>query len=340
MATFPSLIPSDAPITPGAWPSTITSSLNGAESRIRHGSAPIGGRWRPQFVNITEANFLAILAHYRGQRSGFDSFGFDAATLAADRTPAGFAWLYAGPPQVVDEHNDVFTVQCEFKCEPRGLVVAPGGAWRTGATRFAEIDPHFSSVSLLLEFEGANGSTTFTDLGPLGLPVVREYGGEITTELAAAGSSSFRVAGGQLRLPVSSALELSGDFTLEWSPRHTNIEGKQQYFCNFEGTNVQIGYLDALYFYIGGDVYRSLSLSVNIWDTLMISRSGSTLYWGKNGTILGTATDTGNYNLSGGNIARYGSQNMQGFLDRIRITKGVCRYTSDYFVSPGPFPRG
>jgi hypothetical protein len=134
MATFPALVPSEAPITPGAWPVTATASLNGAESRIRHGSAQIGGRWRPQFVNITEANFLAIVAHYVGQRSGFDPFGFDTATLAADRTPADFAWLYAGPPQVVDQHVDCFTVACEFRCEPRGLVVAPGVAWRTGAT--------------------------------------------------------------------------------------------------------------------------------------------------------------------------------------------------------------
>lgn len=134
MATFPALTPSAAPITPGAWPVTTTSSLNGAEARIRHGSAEIGRRLQLTFPNVTEADFLAIVAHYRGQRSGFDSFGFDTTTLAADRTPVGYAWLYASPPQVVDEHMDVFTVQCEFKAEPRGLVVAPGKAWRSVTT--------------------------------------------------------------------------------------------------------------------------------------------------------------------------------------------------------------
>ena len=136
MATFPALTPSEAPIIPGAWPATAHKSLNGAESSIRHGSAEVGRTWRPSFVNITEANYQAILAHYRGQRSGFDSFGFTTTTLAADLTPAGFAWLYASSPQVIDEHADCFTVQCEFRCEPRGLVVAPGKAWRTGATTF------------------------------------------------------------------------------------------------------------------------------------------------------------------------------------------------------------
>jgi hypothetical protein len=134
MATFPSLKPSAAPITPGAWPVSTIGSLNGAESRIRQGSAEIGRRLRLTFPNITEANFLAILNHYRGQRSGFDAFGFDTTTLAADLTPAGYAWLYASRPQVVDEHLDCFTVQCEFKAEPRGLVVAMAEAWRTLAT--------------------------------------------------------------------------------------------------------------------------------------------------------------------------------------------------------------
>jgi hypothetical protein len=134
MAAFPTLTPSAAPITPGAWPVATIGSLNGAESRTRQGSAQIGRRLQLTFTNVTEANFLAILNHYRGQRSGFDSFGFDPTTLAADLTPAGYAWLYASRPQVVDEHADVFTVVCEFKAEPRGLVVAIGKAWRSAQT--------------------------------------------------------------------------------------------------------------------------------------------------------------------------------------------------------------
>jgi|GEM_PF-1413513 len=137
MTTFPSLAPSAAPITPGAWPVSAITSLNGAESRIRQGSAQIGRRLQLTFTNITEANFLAILAHYQDQRSGFDPFGFDTATLAADLTTAGHAWLYASRPQVVDEHLDVFTVVCEFKSEPRGLVAAAGDRWRTGSTTLA-----------------------------------------------------------------------------------------------------------------------------------------------------------------------------------------------------------
>jgi hypothetical protein len=162
MATFPALTPSEAPIIPGAWPATAHKSLNGSESSIRHGSAEIGRTWRPSFVNITEANFLAILSHCRGQRGGFDSFGFTTTTLAADLTPAGFAWLYASRPRVVDHHLDCFTVQCEFRCEPRGLVVAPGKAWRTGVTTFT---PGTRSGDGAVSAAGVNWvtpATTFT----------------------------------------------------------------------------------------------------------------------------------------------------------------------------------
>jgi hypothetical protein len=37
---------------------------------------------------------------------------------------------------VVDEHTNVFTVACEFKAEPRGLVVAPGDTWRSFFSTF------------------------------------------------------------------------------------------------------------------------------------------------------------------------------------------------------------
>ena len=177
MATFPSLAPSAAPITPGAWPVSAITSLNGAEARIRQGSAQIGRRLQLTFTNITEANFLAILVHYQGQRSGFDLFGFSTTTLAADLTPAGHAWLYASRPQVVDEHLDVFTVVCEFKSEPRGLVVAIGKAWRTGATALVAGGRDGGAV-YGTPAAWVTGSTTlqigsrFNGVGSLGVPWV------------------------------------------------------------------------------------------------------------------------------------------------------------------------
>jgi len=393
MATFPSLAPSAAPITPGAWPVSAITSINGAEARIRQGSAQIGRRLRLTFPNITEASFLAILAHYQGQRSGFDPFGFDTATLAADLTPAGHSWLYASRPQVVDAHIDVFTVVCEFKSEPRGLVVARGKAWRTGATTltrgvgfdgtrtaagrqlttsastllpgagnsgvgsrgvrwateftsFASVppDPYFSSVSLLLHFEGANGSTTFTDSGPLGLSVVRDTNlpaAQITVAQAAVGSSSFAPNAGHLILPTNTALTLAGDFTVEWRTRHSFFSSNEQaYFAN--GSN-RFSYSPITFpglVFMPSNVTRTLSLTLNTWAALAITRSGSTIYWFKDGALLGSATDSTTYDFSGGRITGGSGSGLalSGFMDEIRVTKGVCRYTASYTVATKAFP--
>ena len=258
MAQFPSLIPSEAPITPGTWPATHHQSLNGAESSIRHGSVAVGGMWRPRFANITYTDFLAILDHYRGRRSQFDSFGFDPITLAADRTPAGCAWLHASRPQIVDQHVDVFTVQCEFRCEPRGLVAAPGRAWRTGATTFTpgarsggvvyaagvqwvtssttfkpQYDPDFSSNSLLLHFEGSNNSTTFTDSSANANTVSVFGNAKLSTSRSRFGAASgiYDGSGDYLTCPAPPGGLFdfaSSDFTLQVSIYTTTVSGIQQ----------------------------------------------------------------------------------------------------------------
>jgi hypothetical protein len=138
-------------------------------------------------------------------------------------------------------------------------------------------------------------------------------------------------------MPANAALTLSGDFTIEWRARHTTTTaGTQRYFRNQTGVTVEISYDTSLYF-LPANVFRTLSMTANTWAALAISRSGSTLYWFKDGTLLGSATDSSNYDLSQGSVSYLGS-GMRGFMDEIRITKGVCRFTTSYTVASGPFP--
>jgi hypothetical protein len=327
MATFPSLTPSAAPITPGAWPVTATSSLNGAETRIRHGSAEIGRRLRLAFTNVTESDFLAILAHYRGQRSGFDSFGFDTTTLAADLTPAGFAWLYASRPQVTDEHTNCFTVQCEFKCEPRGLVVSPGKRWRTPASTFTpgarsngvvtaawvsnttftpgERDSG-TNLSLLLHMDGANNSTTFTDSSVNGFTVTRTGSPVISTAQSkfSGASAYFPAIGDYISVAPATAHYFPGDFIIDqWlyqpnyddrlmlSSSNSNQNNVQIFRCN-AGVNGNLGiYIDnneAATGWVIGPV--SSALTTGAWSHLRFARKGSTAKLFVNGTAIGTKT--------------------------------------------------
>jgi hypothetical protein len=409
MATFPSLAPSAAPVTPGAWPVSAISSINGAESRIRQGSAQIGRRLRLTFPNVTEASLLAILAHYQGQRSGFDPFGFDTTTLAADLTPSGHAWLYASRPQVVDEHLDVFTVVCEFKSEPRGLVVAAGRRWRTGATTLAAgtgadgvrvaagkqlattsttltpgarssgigsngvvwatsstvlapgsiRDPYFSSVSLLLNMNGSNGSTTFTDSSSNGLTLTAFGNAAISTAQSRFGSASgaFDGNGDYLTAPVSSGgFDFgSGDFTIEASVRTTTTTGNQTIANVFPDNTstaswrflIVANILQFICYNSTGTLFTissSACISTNTWTDVAAVRSGSTLTIYCNGSQVGSGSISGAIRSSDAgavfNISRQQSSTdvwlINGNLDEIRITKGVARsITSNTAAFPG-----
>ena len=126
MADFPALTAAARPLTPGRWGGVTHSAMNGQVSTIRTSSAEIGRRLSLRFPAITEAQFLQIVAHYQGQRSGFEGFSFTTATIPAGDTPSGHQWLYADMPQVLDQHIDVFDVECSFRSEPPGVFVVPG----------------------------------------------------------------------------------------------------------------------------------------------------------------------------------------------------------------------
>lgn len=257
---FPALIPSAAPITPGTWASSSIQALSGGRTVTRSSSAEVGRRLQLTFLNITEEHFLWLRNHYRGHRSRFDLFTFNAATVPAAQSPSGQLWRWAGPPRVTDDHADVFTVVCEFIAQPRLLVQMGGAAWRTGETTLtrgaftgvteafgtgaawvtssttltpgaASIvaqDPNFSAVSLLLHMDGANNSTTFTDSSSNALAVTRNGNAKIsTTQSKYGGAAGYLDGDGDyLQLGYNSVLDLiGGDFTIEAFIYPTSFKG-------------------------------------------------------------------------------------------------------------------
>ena len=131
MATFPALVPAPYELLPGEFPISETAAMDGRVSVVRHGNAEIGRTVTLQFVALTEAEWLQILAHYRTQQSTFQSFLFTTTTLPAADTPTGQSWVYAEQPQVEDRHDDIFTISCRFICQPRGGVLINAISWRS-----------------------------------------------------------------------------------------------------------------------------------------------------------------------------------------------------------------
>jgi hypothetical protein len=161
--------------------------MNGQVSTVRRSSAEIGRRLSLRFKSITEAQFLQIVAHYQGQRSGFDGFAFTATTIPAAYTPNGHQWLYIGPPQVADQHVDVFDVEIECRSEPRAIFRVSGGAF-------------VKQPALTATFSGPTfGGAAFTQTPALaaGLAGPASNGGAFAqTPTLAAGSAVAIVGGG------------------------------------------------------------------------------------------------------------------------------------------------
>lgn len=278
MATFPALVSASRPLTPGQWGGVTHRAMSGAVSGLRRSSAEIGRRVPLRFENISEADFLAIVNHYRGQRSGLDAFAFTTTTLPSAYTPSGYAWTYAGQPQVVDRHADVFTVEVQVRCEPRPPFLVPGGAFTiqpalaaggitpiapglalsrtpaltagavtpivSGAALSVDLrgssDPIFSQVQLLLYGDGANNSTAFTDSSSSARSITANGNIKISTDQSQWGGSSIYCDGSGDFLSFPAINIASGDdCTLEAWVRAASTSDLAIFGHSNTGANIQ-----------------------------------------------------------------------------------------------------
>ena len=140
----------------------------------------------------------------------------------------------------------------------------------------------------------------------------------------------------------------TGDFTLEgWVYRTTSGAIHSLLAKGTSGTSgwlLQVNASDQLVWYSGSTALRTSTTTIpaNTWVYFAICRSGTTGYMFINGTQEGaTFTDTRDYNdntpfLTGAD--RAGVNGLAGYLDNIRSTFGVARYTSSFSAPTDVFP--
>lgn len=207
-------------------------------------------------------------------------------------------------------------------------------------------DPDYSSVSLLLHCDGTNGSTTFTDDSPSPKTVTANGNAQINTAQSKFGgaSAAFDGAGDYLSAPNSTDLQLgSSNFTIEmWvynatgqgsfaliskgSEWRLNNDSNRWVWSNAPGSsNV---------FVIGG------SVSAATWTHLALVRNGTTTTLYKDGVSVASGTSANVTDSTGALTIGYdGSMpDWNGYVDDIRITKGVARYTADFTPPTEAFP--
>ena len=215
---------------------------------------------------------------------------------------------------------------------------------------------HFPKNILQLPFDGSNGATSTSDLSNQNHTVTFN-GAQISSAQSKFGGTSLLLDGSNDYLSIggsewNSNLN-SGDFTVEFWIRLDTL-GDSRIITNYNGSNGWgvamwsggggTNYFDG-YWYSGGWKYVQYGVggssqyttpSVDTWYHLAFVRDGNDWSLYLNGTLEGTRTGLSG-NITSSSLGalelgrRYlGDQYVDGYIDDLRITKGLARYTSNF----------
>jgi hypothetical protein len=219
-------------------------------------------------------------------------------------------------------------------------------------------DPNFSNVSLLLHGDGTNGSTTITDSSGSPKTVTAFGNAQISTAQSKFGGASiaFDGNGDYLTVPDSTAFNLgTGDFTIEaftYTPNTTGFKAIVSKLDNGYGTFILALNGSSFVYYMSSNgtswnVAQNVSggtFTANTWNHVALVRNGSTFTPYLNGTAGTTTTFSGTLSTNtralhiGADFGGVVTDFMNGYIDELRITKGVARYTANFTPPTAPFP--
>jgi len=218
-------------------------------------------------------------------------------------------------------------------------------------------DAYYPQVAALLHFDGTNGSTVITDNSKNNLTVTSVNGAAISTAQSKFGGAScfFDGADDYLSINYNSVFNFGTDsFTWESWIYPTNISGIDGIYATSGGTGANPKFVIHLnagtpsihYNNLtnGSDIYTTATsaVSINTWTHLAFVRNGSNWTWYINGNSAGTGTNNTTITFtSQPTYIGYGGESyftqFNGYIDELRITKGIARYTSNFTPSTTAF---
>lgn len=255
--------------------------------------------------------------------------------------------------------SDISSTAAELTLAPTGIgatyddegYVNLGGKeivryWRTGLDQY---------VKLLLHAEGADGSTTFTDSSASAHTVTAVGNAQIDTAQFKFGSSSilFDGTGDQVALDGSSDFAFgTGDFTIDFFIRR-NASGEQILFdMRPPGGNglyplIYINSANALVYHTNSAnrITQAGSVSTGVWHHIALTRAnGVTRLWFNGGQSGGDYVDSNDYIVGasrpsiGGNGNNPAVSGFNGWMDEVRVSKGIARWTAVFTPPAAPAP--
>lgn len=229
------------------------------------------------------------------------------------------------------------------------LIISPYSFSSAAAT-----DPYFANVVSLLHADGANGGTTFTDV--IGKSWSRNGTNTITaTSEKKYGSASVYV-GNSVGPSTNNGIKTASstdfdygtaDFTIEWWHYFTSLTDYQVTYDR-GGTAGLLILTDTgngrFITYVGGAAVMTepSGATTSTWQHHALVKDSGTLrkYRGGVQTVsVSNSTSISSSAQAAWGAYANGTNATSGFLDDMRITKGVCRYPGGTtFTPPAVFP--
>ena len=223
--------------------------------------------------------------------------------------------------------------------------------------------PPDSFTTLLLHMDGANGSTSFTDSSASAHAATVGGNAQISTAQSkfGGGAGLFDGTDDQLAYAANTDFDLSaGNWTIEaWiyytgaaNGEHTAIQigGPTSYnniLLHHWSSSGKITSLSEYVPYEAGwdsQINGLAATPVNTWKHWATVRSGDTITLYEDGVSQGTNVSTANmYTGASGWIARIGGNgdsaafHWKGYLDEVRISKGIARWTANFTPPSAPY---
>jgi len=210
-----------------------------------------------------------------------------------------------------------------------------------------DVDPYLSNVNLLLHMDGVNDGTTFIDSSTNNSTITKFGTCQTKTAIKKYGTASIRLSGSNWL--GWSGVNLTGDFTIEAWVYLDVATTDMTLFGNTTG-NVQIFRFNgiALYklmSYANGYIFEGSSsdlsgIGAGTWHHVAMTRSGTVIRTFLNGILKQTNNNfTSAIPLNRVGVGASGNQYPWiGYMDEVRITDGLARYTSNFPVPVKAFP--
>jgi len=204
-------------------------------------------------------------------------------------------------------------------------------------------DPYWASVVLAMSMDGASGSTSFVDLK--GHTVTPAGNVQLSTAQSKFGGASAYFDGSTDYLSLASSADFAlgtADFTCECWVRISSVSGTFN-ILDFRSTasgipwvwNIVSGKL-GMYTPSGTLAAGSTTLSVGVWYHVAITRQSNIFTLWVNGVADGSATNSSDLGSSSNPLTigctpgGSGGGSFYGYIDDLRITKGVARDTANF----------